>query len=307
MGESHVNHRKCIVFGNEINKGLYFFAALLVDMSRIIYTRSFSYNGFSVPALQIAEPLVMDAGTMDIPVNDHFAKSCPMNYRTALYSLGRDMKLGKDTGNIPGIVMMAAEFVYSHAHECTKSENHTGVVHNDIAVFLPWAEAPKGMHRPRNKKFRFVQYYVDVDEVERWHDHSIPVSYGKMENLMMPEGATAVRLAPWIGGRKECHFVVPTKRNPGGDCEWYNHVTGTPLDSVKGKEKALKRIMEYEGLSEEQAMPELSSFFMKIKDQSVVPCTYGSTNNGPLAILMDIRPWHLNPEYGSYNISKLLD
>ncbi len=235
----------------------------------------FAYSGFDVPALEMSESLIEGLGT-NKKAYELATDSMPLVWRVALYTVGRDLAWGVDV-NLPQPVKDAATLVYADA----QGRKGRGGWHKDGILYLSRDQAPKGMRQPEDKDYVLAKYFIDIGGFEqkddKWKIKTSPTT--REEFVWLPKGGGA--------------YAVPT-------CDGvYNHLTGTPIETIEDSEKAIKRWMET-GLTEEQALKELSRNYRKDSGIAVVG-SWSDACSGPLCVDLDSGPWRRDTLIGSFS------
>ncbi len=245
----------------------------------ILKTPGFSYRGSDVPAIRLSDSLIDDLGTSELAYK-LAPKSAPLSWRVVLYRVGRDLSLGiDDVDSLPTPVKEAGRRVYAR---CQKKKAE-GTWHKDGAYILPRSDTPKGMLQPKDESFVLARYFKDIEGFENKDGWKIKPSTNTEESLVwLPHG----------GG----FFVVPTMDGA------YNPITGTPFETVKDRNEALKRWVSA-GLTEEQADKEISRFYRRESDTAAV-CSWSSDDNGPLCVYLNDEPALRDISLGSFPASR---
>jgi len=240
----------------------------------------FTYRGFDVPAIGMPASLIDDLGTGE-PAYKLAPKSTPLSWRVALYSVGKDLSLGiEDAESFPMPVKEAGRLVYSDA----QARQGRGCWHKDGVYILPRSDAPEGMLQPEDDGCVLARYFRDIEGFEKkdggWKINPSPNT--REELVWLPFG----------GGS----FVVPTMDGV------YNPITGTPFETVKDRDEALKRWASA-GLTEEQAAKELSRFYRRNSGTAAVD-SWSSGYYGAMCVLLYNAPAYRYDNLGSFPASR---
>ncbi|MEW6664144.1 MAG: hypothetical protein AB1512_02840 [Thermodesulfobacteriota bacterium] len=247
---------------------------MVAETSRSLGIPGFRYKGFDVPAIDIPVSFFEDTGTGE-PACKLAARSAPLAWRVAFYSIGRDLALDiEDAEALPASVKDAGKLVYFDAQERMAG----GGWHRDGAYILPKSDAPKGMLKPKGD-FRLARYFRDIEGFEEkqdgWRINPSPVSEESL--IWLPTG--------------HGFFIVPTMDGI------YNPATGTPFETVCDWKAAVKRWVSA-GLTEEEARKEISCFFRTDGGTAAV-ASFSGDYEGPLCVNLD-GPGGGDPALGSF-------
>lgn len=246
----------------------------------------FQYRGIDVPGLEIDVPglkipdYFSDPGVITVGAIRHSellyelaSNSVPLAWKAGLYLVGRDLALGiGDAFWLPELVKKAGEIVYSHAQK----PDARSVVHKDAVLFEPGATI-KGNTRP--KGCIAAKYFKDIEGFDTEIEEIKSSPQTKMEHVWVPKGK----------GR----FIVPTRYGA------YHPVTGTPLETIEDREKAIKRWVDA-GLTGEQASDELSRSYINGNPGTWLVTSSSNRYDGPFCIRLDGRPTNSSFEYSSF-------
>lgn len=258
---------------------------------KTITVPDFSYNGIDVPSLDITNPFVANLrdvtspvpGPGTIPAYELAADSIPLVWYVALYSVGRDMNIKlEDPEQLPDTVKKAGKMVYNHAQE----RQCMGLYHRDAVLREPNVKRIRGEKKPKDGVA--ARYFADIAGFEYTGDDwkIIPAPETKEVSLWLPPGAG---MPDEVGD-----FVAPT---PEGI---YHNLTGTPLRTVRGRERAIREWTKA-GLTEEQAEKEVSRFFRGCEHSTVnAVLSWSDQIYGPLSISLNMQPDELIGGYGSF-------
>ncbi len=241
---------------------------------------SFSYRGFNVPALNFASPpsFTYEAKTK----GDVVLMSSPLSWRAGLYAVGRDLALGvKAAQNLPESVKRAGKLVYLEAHvEMEVCDSGQEYIHNDAVLIVPRSEAPKGMLRMR-EPWMLTRFFTEIDGFKK--------EGGKIDIIPSPETRDQYVWLPANG------YAVPTR-------DGWQHPVGTPFETVKSRETAIKNLVDRAGLNPDEAHNEIMRFergstHHKLNKFFIVNSSSGRID-GPIGIGTWMRPeWCYDGEY----------
>ena len=221
----------------------------------------FMYRNFEVPSIDLSASLIENPRS-DKYVHELAAASAPLQWRVALYHVGRGLAWGgEEAQRLPEAVRKAGRDIYENAQQCRAGTRAgEGTFHNDAVYIYPKSHAPKGWVQPYGD-YRFGIYLKGIEGFEQkdgvWEPKLTPET--KEIRLWVPEG--------------NIRFIVPTSEGA------YHPETGTPLATEANREKALKLWMEA-GLSAEQARNELSIAYRR-NEGLAAPSPAGRTTRTP--------------------------
>ena len=242
-----------------------------------------SYRNFNLPNLSLGAELIENLGTSE-EAYKLAPKSAPLAWRVALYTVGRDLEIGEPLADgLPESVKEAGRLVYKDAHD-RKARNASGCWQKDGFLYLKRSDAPKGARAPEG--FVPGKYLKNIEGFDEKHGYAIKPSPETEEFLIwLPEG--------------EGSFIVPTM-----DGAYHPH-TGTPFETIKDRDKAIKRWVD-NGLTEEQAIKELSRFYRMTEGTAAV-LSWSNGSYGPLCVCLDLEPWYRISYIGSFAASSLAE
>jgi hypothetical protein len=214
-------------------------------MSNSEHTSPLKYRGFYIPG-QIPSCLIEDfAEKKSTDRSPFWDFASPLVHRVVLDVIGRDVEWGmKDAEALPDGVKEAGIAVRGRQGICG--------THNDALVFIPKSETPKGM-RQMPDPYRLARYHKGIEFPEEM------VSCGPQAWTLstreddLPSREQTYIWLPQTGNAKNPRYIVPTGEGA------YHRVTGTPFETIEGREEAIERWREA-GLTREEAERELSTF-----------------------------------------------
>jgi len=207
---------------------------VIAKTAKVLKVPGFSYRGFVVPGMTLGIELINNLDTGE-PACKLAPKSAPLSDRVALYIVGRDLAMKEPLAKkLPESVKEAGRRVYEN---CQARQAH-GCWHKDGVLSMGSGEKPKGATVPNG--FVPARYFKDIvgfkQEGDSWKIVASPKT--KVFKVFLPEGNA---------------FIVPTKDG------LYNPLTGTPFETIKDRDKAIKRWVDA-GFTKRQAEKELSKF-----------------------------------------------
>jgi len=243
----------------------------------------FSYRNFDAPNLSLSAELIQNLDTSE-EAYKLAPKSAPLAWRVALYTVGRDLEIGEPLADeLPESVKEAGRLVYRDAQN-RKERNASGCWHKDGVLYLKRSDAPKGARAPEG--YVPGKFLKNIEGFDEKRGYAIKPSAETEEFFVwLPEG----------GGS----FIVPTVDGA------HNPYTGTPFETVKDKEKAIKRWVD-NGLTERQAIKELSRFY-RMNEGTAAVGSWSGDCDGPLCVDLGGEPRLRYSYIGSFAASNLAE